>query len=58
VNVTGQPAITLPLYFGADGLPTSVQLIGAPAREDLLLALAAQLEAALPWSDRVAPGFA
>ena len=56
VNVTGQPAITLPLYLGEDGLPTSVQLIGPPAREDLLLALAAQLEAALPWSDRVAAG--
>ena len=38
VNVTGQPAISLPLYHGDDGLPTAVQLIGPPAREELLLA--------------------
>ncbi len=55
VNVTGLPAIALPLYHGADGLPTAVQLIGQPAREDALLALAGTLEAALPWSRRVAP---
>ena len=52
LNVTGQPAISLPLYHGKDGLPTAVQLIGAPAREDVLLALAAQLQTALPWADR------
>ncbi|HEY6397819.1 MAG TPA: amidase, partial [Solirubrobacteraceae bacterium] len=52
VNLTGQPAVALPLYQGEDGLPTAVQLIGPPAREDLLLSLAAQLEAALPWADR------
>ncbi|MGI8712802.1 MAG: amidase [Solirubrobacteraceae bacterium] len=57
VNVTGQPAISLPLYMGADGLPTAVQLIGSPAGEALLLSLAAQLERARPWSDRVAPEF-
>lgn len=55
VNVTGQPAISLPLFLGEDGLPTAVQLIGPPAREDLLLALAGQLERARPWSERVAP---
>jgi amidase len=55
VNVTGQPAIALPLYHGADGLPTAVQLIGPPAREEVLLALAVQLEQALPWAQRVAP---
>jgi amidase len=55
VNVTGQPAISLPLYHGEDGLPTAVQLIGPPAREEVLLSLAAQIEAALPWSDRVPP---
>jgi amidase len=54
-NVTGQPAIALPLYHGDDGLPLSVQLIGRPAREDVLLALAAQLEEARPWADRLAP---
>lgn len=52
VNVTGQPAIALPLYQGEDGLPTAVQLIGPPAREELLLSLAAQLEAVQPWADR------
>jgi len=54
-NVTGQPAVTLPLYHGDDGLPVSVQLIGGPAREDLLLSVAAQLEQALPWAQRLAP---
>ncbi len=51
-NITGQPAISVPLYHGDDGLPTAVQLIGPPAREDVLLALVAQLERALPWSER------
>jgi amidase len=55
-NVTGQPAVSLPLYHGEDGLPTGVQLVGPPAREEVLLGLAAQLEAALPWSDRVPAG--
>jgi amidase len=54
-NVTGQPAVVLPLYQGEDGLPLAVQLIGRPAREDVLLALAAQLEAALPWAGRTPP---
>jgi amidase len=52
VNVTGLPAIALPLYHGDDGLPTAVQLIGRPAREHALLALAGQLERALPWANR------
>ncbi len=56
-NVTGQPAISLPLYQGDDGLPTAVQLAGPPAREEVLLALAAQLERALPWDER-APALA
>ncbi len=55
LNVTGQPAISLPLYQGADGLPTGVQLIAPPAREEVLLALATQLEQALPWADRRPP---
>jgi amidase len=52
INVTGQPAISVPLYHGEDGLPTGVQLIGPPAREDVVLQLAGQLEQALPWADR------
>ncbi len=55
VNVTGLPAIALPLYHGDDGMPTSVQLIGQPAREDVLLQVGSQLAQALPWSGRRAP---
>jgi len=51
-NVTGQPAISLPLFSGDDGLPLGVQLAGRPAGEGQLLSLAAQLEAARPWADR------
>jgi amidase len=54
-NATGQPAISLPLYDGADGLPLAVQLVGRPAGEAQLLALATQLEAAQPWSERRPP---
>jgi len=51
-NVTGQPAISVPLFHGDDGLPLSIQLAGRPADEATLLSLAAQLEAARPWADR------
>ena len=54
-NVSGQPAIALPLFHGDDGLPTSIHVIGRPAGEAALLALAAQLEDASPWADRRAP---
>ena len=54
-NITGQPAISLPLHWSAAGLPIGVQLVGAPYREDVLVAIAAQLEAARPWESRVPP---
>ena len=51
-NASGQPGISLPLYEGEDGLPLGVQLIGRPAGEAQLLALATQLEEACPWAAR------
>ena len=52
VNVTGQPAIALPMYEGDDGLPLAVQLIGPPVSEGLLLSVATQLEAEQRWFER------
>jgi amidase len=54
-NMTGQPAISLPLYQSAEGLPIGIMLVGRPRGEAPLLSLAAQLEAALPWTDRHPP---
>ena len=54
-NVTGQPAISLPLYHGEDGLPLGVMIAGRPAGEGPLLSLAGQLEAASPWAERRPP---
>lgn len=54
-NASGQPAISVPLYEGEDGLPLAVQLAGRPADEGTLLALASQLEAAVPWRERRPP---
>jgi amidase len=54
-NVTGQPAISLPLFHGDDGLPLGVQLVGPPAGETVLLGLAGQLENAVPERRRLSP---
>lgn len=51
-NVTGQPAISLPITHTATGTPVGVQLVAAHGRDDLLLALAGQLEAAADWRTR------
>jgi amidase len=56
VNVSGLPAITLPVSQSAEGVPMGVQLIGRPGGEATLLALGAQLERRLRWQDRVPPG--
>jgi amidase len=53
-NVTGQPAISVPLYEH-EGLPVAAQLFGRPAAEGTLLAVAGQLEAAHPWAERRPP---
>ncbi|WP_182526131.1 amidase [Nocardioides dongkuii] len=56
-NVTGMPAVSLPLHQTPDGLPVGVMLAARPAEEELLLGLAAQVEVAAPWSDRRPPGW-
>lgn len=57
-NVTGQPAISLPMHRTPSGLPVGIQFVAAMGREDLLLDLAAQLEIAVPWADHRPPTFA
>jgi amidase len=55
-NLAGLPAVVVPMGIRGDGLPASVQLVGTPGGEELLLGLAAQLEAAAPWRPH-APGW-
>ena len=54
-NVTGQPALSLPLYWNTQGLPIGTQLVAAYGREDVLIRVGAQLEQARPWSHRRPP---
>ena len=54
-NVTGQPAISLPLHWNEAGLPIGVQLVAPYGREDVLFRIAAQLEGAQPWAARRPP---
>ncbi len=55
VNVTGQPAASVPLHWSEDGLPVGVQLIGKPFADATVIRLAAQLEQARPWAYRRPP---
>lgn len=56
-NVTGMPAVSLPLHWTPEGLPVGVMIAARPAEEQLLLALSAQVESAAPWADRRPPGW-
>jgi amidase len=56
-NVTGQPAVSLPLHWTDGGLPVGTMLVGRPADEVTLLALSAQVEAARPWAHRHPDGW-
>jgi amidase len=57
-NITGLPAVSLPLYATANGLPIGVQFVAGYGREDVLLRLAAQLEVVTAWSSRHPPNCA
>jgi amidase len=54
-NVTGLPAVSLPLHWTEEGVPVGVQLTAGPWEDGALIALAAQVEQALPWAARRAP---
>ena len=54
-NLTGMPAVSLPLYWTPEGLPVGVMLAARPAEEELLLAVSARIEEAAPWAHRRPP---
>jgi len=56
-NVSGQPAVSVPLYWSADNLPIGVMLAGRVGDEATLISLSAQLEQARPWKDRHPPAW-
>ena len=54
-NISGQPAMSIPLGWSGAGLPIGIQLVGQPYQEALLIALAGQLERAAPWTAKYPP---
>jgi len=54
-NILGTPAISLPLAMHSTGLPIGVQVGARPAQEHVVLQLAAALEEAIPWAERIPP---
>ena len=54
-NMSGLPALSLPLHWSADGLPIGVQLVGRYGDEATLLAVGTVLEQEMPWRDRKPP---
>jgi Asp-tRNA(Asn)/Glu-tRNA(Gln) amidotransferase A subunit family amidase len=54
-NLTGQPAMSVPLYWNRAGLPIGTHFAARPGEEATLLRLAAQLEQARPWADKLPP---
>ena len=55
-NMTGQPAMSLPLHWTPEGLPVGVQIAGAFGAEEQMFSLAGQIEAAQPWLPRLMAG--
>ncbi len=54
-NLTGQPGISIPVHWTADGLPVGAHVVAPYGREDMLIEIAAELEGLLPWADRRPP---